>query len=132
MTAYLLDASALLAVLLNEPGEEMVAGIMETGSCYVSLINFSEAIFKLLRSGKHKKEDVLSALQELTFELYSPTEKDAVVAACDFVPQTRALNLSLGDRFCLAIAKNNHWIAVTADHSWKDIQEGPKVQLLRK
>ena len=44
---------------------------------------------------------------------------------------TRAAGLSLGDRACPALARHLHLPALTADKSWKLLNVGVKVHLLR-
>ncbi len=44
---------------------------------------------------------------------------------------TRDLGLSLADRACLALASDLEVPAVTADRSWRDLDIGVEVELVR-
>ena len=44
---------------------------------------------------------------------------------------TRAQGLSLGDRACLALAKREGAIALTADQAWSKVKAGVDIQLIR-
>jgi PIN domain nuclease of toxin-antitoxin system len=59
---YLLDASALLAVLLGEPGQEHVLAILDRS--FVHSVNVAEVIARLIRSGVPVKA-AKSAVSEL-------------------------------------------------------------------
>jgi ribonuclease VapC len=45
--------------------------------------------------------------------------------------ETRRTGVSLGDRFCLALARELSLPALTADRRWKDLGLGVEIQLIR-
>ncbi len=49
MTEAVLDASALLALLLNEPGQEKVLGVLEGAA--MTAVNFGEVVGHYARGG---------------------------------------------------------------------------------
>jgi ribonuclease VapC len=114
--AYLLDASALLAVLLGEPGQEQVLAILDRS--FIHSVNVAEVIARLIRSGVPAKaaEAAVSELQlETEYEFREP-------AACgELLGATRELGLSLGDCVCLTTAAMSGAIAVTADRAWSKL-----------
>lgn len=113
---YLLDASALLTVLLGEPGQERVLEILDRS--FIHSINVAEVIARLIRSGVPPK-----AAEGAIAELQLETE-DAFVdaAACgELLGTRRDLGLSLGDCVCLATAARSGAIAVTADRAWSQV-----------
>lgn len=48
---YVLDASAILALLNNETGADRVQSILENAPCVMSVVNWSEVARKLLGKG---------------------------------------------------------------------------------
>ena len=129
MSHVVLDASAILALLKSERGASKVAGVIADAS--VCAINQAEVISHFVYLGA-PLDDVRAMLGALPY---------AVVAADDALAweagslraATASAGLSLGDRFCLALAK---WLgapAYTADKAWKDIASdaGAKVVVIR-
>jgi PIN domain nuclease of toxin-antitoxin system len=114
-----LDASALLAWLHEEPGGEKVEPLL--GRSVVSAVNLSETLQKGLSRGVDAvglRED----LEALGLEVVSFTAEDAELAA-ELWAATRHLGLSLGDRACLATAKRLEVTAVTADRDWAKVED---------
>ncbi len=62
-----------------------------------------------------------------------PYEKETAIATGGIRKATQKKGLSLGDRACLAIAKQYKRIALTADKAWLDFQEeiGVKIECIR-
>ncbi|HEV2068644.1 MAG TPA: type II toxin-antitoxin system VapC family toxin [Acidimicrobiales bacterium] len=116
--AWVLDASALLALLFDEPGGEMV----ERGltASVISAVNLSEVMHKSLERGVgvESLRDDLEALgvDVLVFD------GDAAEEAANLRAGTRAAGLSLGDRACLALARQLDLPAVTADRTWEGLE----------
>lgn len=113
---YVLDASALLAILLAEPGQERVVEILDRS--FIHSLNMAEVIARLIRSGVPPKtaESVVEELQLETEHAF------ADAAACgELLGTRRDLGLSLGDCVCLATAARSGAIAVTADRAWSKL-----------
>jgi len=126
VTDYVLDSSAVLAVLLNEPGADKVMAALP--DAVLSAVNFAEVISKLCERGM-PAGDARMAVEALGLEVVSFDAGQAVLAG-DLRPATRALGLSLGDRACLALALSRQATAVTADAAWQKVA-GIKVQIIR-
>jgi PIN domain nuclease of toxin-antitoxin system len=122
---HLLDASALLALLLAEPGTEKVSPMLNSAS--IVSFTFAEVVTKLLQKGVPDPEDLVASLQlDINPEF---TAKQA--AACGRLhAATRAHGLSMGDCVCLSMAESTGAIAVTADRDWIDASVGRNVQVL--
>lgn len=117
MIKHILDASAILAYLQNETGEENVEPILETSA--VSRINFTEVLTKLVEKGMSiaEAEEVFDNL-DLTIIEFNENQS---LKAAELRPLTKHLGLSLGDRCCLAVAILENLPAVTADKNWANL-----------
>lgn len=123
-----LDASALLAWLQEEPGAEVVEGYL-SGS-FVSAVNLSEVLQKSLAEGI-ESSGVVEDLTELGLSFVSFGTEEAAVAA-GMWPVARSLGLGLADRACLATAVVLGLPALTADRPWREVEwEGLSVEVIR-
>jgi ribonuclease VapC len=131
--APVLDASALLAYLREEPGAELVAQLIATGAS-ISTVNLAEA---LSTAGAHGADPTALATEltarglldgAVTVEPF--TTADAVEVA-RLRPLTRAAGLSLGDRACLALARRQGAVAITADSAWATLNLDIDVRPIR-
>lgn len=125
--SVVLDASAILAVLLNETGEEVVMPVMR-GSA-VSSVNASETFQRAADKG-HAAQRVLALLQGLEIEVV-PFSLTHAIAAADLRPATRAAGISLGDRACLALAAERRATVYTADRRLAGVDIGLDLRLIR-
>ena len=130
MSAWVLDASALLAYLWQEPGHETVAQRIEQSTVMMSSVNLSEVLSRAADKGM--SPSAMAALQAaLPFEII-PFDRAQAQTAASLRPPTKALGLSLGDRACLALAIELQAVALTADRVWQELEiEGLVVELLR-
>ncbi len=128
MSASVLDASALIALLQQEPGAGRVADAM-TGGFAISAANFAEVVTKLAERGL-PEDAIREFLQE--FEA-SVVDLDTGLAYSIGLlrPHTRQQGLSLGDRACLALARRLGLPAVTTDRTWRNLDIGVQVVTIR-
>lgn len=118
-----LDASAILAFLQGEPGEDIVeTALLEGAACGAA--NWSEVAQKVLAGGgSWYTAAALLASYDLVIE---PVAKDdAELAAAAWYPGSP---LSLGDRLCQALGRRLGVDVLTADHEWGT---APGVQQIR-
>ena len=115
---YILDASALLAFMLDEPGHEQVHAILDR-ACIHS-VNIAEVVGKLIRKGVPglRAEQMIEEL-DLDVDQNLPVHQAALCG--ELVAHTRQQGLSLGDCICLAVAASKGSIAVTADRKWQEL-----------
>ena len=95
-----LDASALLCLLNDEPGADRVAGVLARS--LIGATNLAEVVSKLRERGL-SLDEVKEALGGLHLDIRPLTQSQAMLIG-DLRPATRPLGLSLGDRACLALA----------------------------
>jgi ribonuclease VapC len=127
MSKVVLDASALIAFLRNEPGSNAVEAALARAA--ISTVNLSEILAKAaeLPEGLETAKTVLQGLQ---LQVVPFDEQQAEMAA-KLRPATRSLGLSLGDRCCLALGMVEKVPVMTTDRNWKDLQLGIKIQVIR-
>ncbi len=124
----MLDASALLAYLNAEPGSEQVEALVLDGSP-ISAVNLSEVIAKLARTGM--PEAVVHEVLGLLKLRVVPFDEEIAYRSAFLIQKTRTLELSLGDRACLALAQKLRLPAFTADRVWNKVDCGVDVRLIR-
>ncbi|MGL5796056.1 MAG: type II toxin-antitoxin system VapC family toxin [Waterburya sp.] len=122
---YVLDASAILALLNNETGADRVQSILENAPCVMSVVNWSEVARKLLGKDLAVKP-IAESLQAVGLEFKSFDYGLAVATA-----QILAPPLSLGERACLSLAATLGAIALSADQIWLTFDTGVTVELIR-
>jgi ribonuclease VapC len=97
-----LDASALLALLLDEKGAEATARALDEGQAVVSAANLAEVVTRLALLGNAPRS-IREALGPMKLRVIDVDEEMAYRAGL-MAPEARSLGLSLGDRLCLATA----------------------------
>lgn len=113
MTTAVIDASALLAYLFDEPGAEVVQrALLDGAAC--SAVNYSEVAQKVSAAALDWGT-VRAVLDAMTLQVAEATSDDAVAAADLWHPGS---TLSLADRFCLVTAARLGVPALTADRAW--------------
>ena len=117
-----LDASAIVAFLLAEPGQDIVADSIAAGA-QVCAANLAEVMTVLVRGGMPAAAagQVIAELPVGCVEL----DLDLAVRAGAMVVHTRPFGLSLGDRVCLALAAREGCPVLTGDRDW--VRVGPLV-----
>ena len=129
---YVLDASALLALIQSEPGSDAVDALLENHECVASSVNLAEVGSKLIDKGLPPGE-LEQVLQQIDMQAID-FDAEQALASAGLRAATREIGLSLGDRACLALALKTGAVAVTADRAWAGLDEsltGVRVQLIR-
>jgi ribonuclease VapC len=119
-----LDASAIIALLYEEPGGEVVLEAVRDGAV-ACVVNIAETGTILIRDGMEpdRAEMLLRRLPLIAREADMPL----AIAAARMVAKTKPFGLSLGDRFCLALAAREERPVLTTDRIWKNV--GPLLGL---
>lgn len=124
---FVLDASALIAAILGEPGAEYVRSIL--ANSVMSSVNMVEVGSRLIDIG-YAPELALRQLSDLGAEVI-PFDQDLAKVAATLRVVTRAAGLSLADRACLALAMREQATAVTADRAWTRVSLPCPIELIR-
>ncbi|MEG3093468.1 type II toxin-antitoxin system VapC family toxin [Sphingomonas sp. PB1R3] len=128
MTSVVMDASAVLALVRDEPGADKVA--LHVGLAAISAVNLQEVIKELSLSGLDV-ETIRELLDELRLDVRAHDIEAAYLAA-GLHTQTKEFGRGLGDRSCLALAMQLGVPALTADREWKKVKvKGLKVEHIR-
>ena len=127
MADAVLDASALLAFLRNEPGARRVADVL-TRSC-ISAVNLAETYGTMVQYGK-PLDEVVYQVERLRIPVV-PFDGEIARLAASLGTSTRLVGMSLGDRACLASALHLSLPALTADAEWRKCDVGVKVITIR-
>lgn len=114
-----LDASALIALMDAEPGQEAVAAVLP--GALMSTVNLAEVVSKFAERGMPAAEAHADALA-LGVEVV-PFDSDLAREVGALRPPTRAAGLSLGDRSCLALARRQRVPALTTEARWEPLAE---------
>ena len=124
---FVLDASALLALLNEESGGEIVADALPGAA--MSTVNLSEVVAKLSEHGMPIAA-VENAVSGLGIELHD-FDRESAFATGALRPDTKGLGLSLGDRACIALGTRLGLPVLTADRRWTKLGGHITVHLVR-
>lgn len=127
MIRYVLDASAVLALLNQEPGHERIGPLIPDAA--ISTVNLAEVVTKIRAAGTPAAEAVQTvdhlALEVIVFD------QELAMRTGELYPVTRRAGLSLGDRACIATAERLGVPVLTADRAWADLPLGLPVEIVR-
>jgi len=133
MSRLVLDASAFLAYLVDEPGAAAVEQAMYQGTL-MSAVNWAEVLSKLAERNQSPdivqerlvKNGIIGSAVEIV-----PLVREDAAAIARLRPLTKKRGLSLGDRACLALGIRMNLPVLTADGSWKKLPLGMDIRTVR-
>jgi ribonuclease VapC len=129
LNVVVLDASALLALLKRETGAAVVEASLD--QAIIGSVNLGEAAqIQYLHGWGRKEFETAIAMTEIS--VVSVSHRIAMDAA-DFRELARKKGISQADCLCLALAKSESAVALTADRDWLKIADaiGVEVRLIR-
>ncbi len=130
-----LDASAVLAYLQQEKGQDRVEAALDEGPCCMTAVNACEVLSKLCERGMPIGE-AQASLDDLGVTVVSFDAALATLAAALRV-RTKPIGASLGDRACLALAQHvaaqdkSAAVVYTAEQAWAKLKWPFKVVAIR-
>lgn len=119
-----LDASAVVAFLLGEPGASIAREALPAGR--MSVVNLCEVLTRIGREGV-APEVTLKNVKDTGLEFVDTSLEQAVRAA----RLGNRKELSLGDRFCIALGEELGAPVLTGDRVWATLGLPVSVELIR-
>jgi PIN domain nuclease of toxin-antitoxin system len=127
MKRYILDSSAIMAVINQEPGREKVEPLLTMS--LMSSVNMSEIIGRMVLRGASAADAHENIFHLVPYII--PFDEELAVMAGGLIIQTKSFGLSLGDRACLATAQKLGVEVVTADKQWAKLDLLVKIRFIR-
>ena len=124
----MLDASAILAMLNDEPGAEKITAELLSRAT-TSAVNLAEVQTILVREGGDPDESWALAVDPIPG--VEPFAAEQARIAGPLIQKIRSLGLSLGDRACLALAIALDAPVYTTDQLWRKLKLGIPIHVLR-
>jgi ribonuclease VapC len=126
--SWILDASALLTLLNEEPGSGHVAEAIEQGAI-MGAVNMSEVVSKLSELGV-PGEAIHEILDNLGITIVD-FDRSLAYNAGLLRLRTKKAGLSFGDRACLSVAERLQKPCLTADKAWAGLELPIEIKLIR-
>jgi ribonuclease VapC len=123
MSKYVLDASAVLALLNQEPGMDKIEGML--GESAISSVNACEVLTKLIDAGM-PMDEARESFDLLGLEVVD-FNKEMAERAASLRIATRKKGLSMGDRCCIALGIDLKLDVVTAEREWAKLKVCPLI-----
>jgi len=130
--AVVLDASALLALLRDEPGADRVAEAIVPGAL-ISSVNWAEVLSRLVDLGGDVQAIGASALPPAGDGTVEVVPFDGLQAreVARLRSKTRSLGLSLADRAALGLARLKGLPVLTSDRAWRSLHVSVRIEVIR-
>jgi PIN domain nuclease of toxin-antitoxin system len=127
VSTVVLDASALLALLLGEPGADVVRS--RRAGAVLSAVNYAEVLARTVALCG-SLEEAKRRVDRQEVEVIPLDQTQAAVAA-SLAPAGKPLGLALADRCCLALALTRRQPVLTADRDWRSLKADIDIVLIR-
>lgn len=127
MTRRALDTSVIMAILLDEPGQEIAARLAP--GAILSSVNLAEIVTKCIEKAV-PPQIAQEYIRNSNIEIVGFDARLAILTG-ELVEVARKGVLSLGDRACIATAIYSDATAVTADRIWSTFDLPCKIELIR-
>lgn len=123
----ILDTSAVLAYLFNEPGGEVVGLALDDSM--IAAPNAAEIVSVLMRRGA-TEADAVNTLRQLEAQIV-PLDEALALRTGSLIAITRELGLSLGDCACIALGESSGATILTADRGWERLDLNVRIRIIR-
>jgi ribonuclease VapC len=124
-----LDASAVLAFLKQEPGAARLESALLEERCHLLTINLAEVLSRLA-DWQVPVAEAEARIAAGDVELV-PFDRQLARLTADLRQPAQRLGLTIADRACLALARVMGGRALTADRSWATLDLGISTECLR-
>ena len=128
MNEVVFDASAMLALIQHERGEEKLTDEI-LNRAVASTVNLAEVQSKLVKKSNDPDKSWVAALN--TVSAVEPFTDEQAKIAGDLITTTEKYGLSLGDRSCLALAIALNAPGYTTEQLWKNLKVGVPIHVIR-
>ncbi|MFP3013105.1 MAG: type II toxin-antitoxin system VapC family toxin [Rickettsia sp.] len=128
MNNIVLDASALLALVQNERGGEIIKPLLSY--TIMSTVNITEVLTALKRTNIDTAE-TLTLITDF-IAVIIPFDLEQAKYAAELQAYTQHKGLSLGDRACIALGIKLNTTIYTADKIWAELKiKDANIKLIR-
>lgn len=128
MSNFVLDASALLTILLAERGAQRTLEAMRQGAA-LGTVNLADVVARTCETGA-SEDEIREQIAKFGLEII-PFDEELAYQAGLLRPLTRRFGLSLSDRACLALGLHLGLPVVTVDAAWAGLQLGVQIEVVR-
>ena len=128
MNEVVFDASAMLALIQHERGEEKLTDEILVRAV-ASTVNLAEVQSKLVKKSYDQDKSWVAALN--TVSAVEPFTDEQAKIAGDLITTTEKYGLSLGDRSCLALAIALNAPVYTTEQIWRNLKVGVPIHVIR-
>jgi PIN domain nuclease of toxin-antitoxin system len=127
-----LDASALLALIQEERGADLVATAIASGAL-IGAVNWAEVLSKLVIAGRDAHEITAMALPggPATLLELVPFDDELARESARLARRTQTRGLSLADRAALALAQQRRLPVLTTDRAWRSLRLPIRIEVIR-
>ena len=126
---FILDASALIALLSKEPGSAQVIEVLPHS--IMSAVNIAEVAKFLKEKNNLADIQIRNTIYSLIYQIFPFDDKLAFLTA-EILEKTKSFGLSLGDRCCIALGISTQYTIYTADKAWANLDiPNLKIHLIR-
>ena len=132
-SAPVLDSYALLTFLRGEPGEDLIAALLEKAGLrdaplHMTEVNYAEVKYTVIRKdGPERLAEIARELPTLPIEFHAADHRLAELAA-DYKARFK---ISLADAFAAALAKDRKAELVTGDPEFEALEKEIKITWLK-
>ncbi|MCZ6886493.1 MAG: type II toxin-antitoxin system VapC family toxin [Rickettsia endosymbiont of Ixodes persulcatus] len=128
MNNIVLDTSALLALIQNERGSEIIKPLLSYS--VMSTVNITEVLTALKRTNIDTAE-ILTLITDF-IAIIVPFDLEQAKYAAELQAYTQYKGLSLGDRACIALGVKLNTTIYTADKIWAELKiKDANIKLIR-
>lgn len=115
----ILDSSALLALIQDEPGAEIIKPLLKFS--VMSTVNVTETLSVLHRTNITSQEGSVLIADIITTIV--PFDLEQAKSCAELHPLVKAKGLSLADRACIALGIKLQIPIYTADKVWSELKD---------